>query len=173
MTALIFFAVLGIWSAIWYNLGYWLCASIQRKWLRKLAGIAAVFGVTTLVLSDEILGAIEFKQLCQSARTFQISPEAEGKKFEVLFSRTDDQLLPNTWRPTWQYLSTYKDAATSMTIATGNGYKTEGGWLIKRLGMNPLDGGSRNALFGTSYCYPSRHGDEVKKLRSIININVK
>jgi hypothetical protein len=173
MSALIILLILGIWSTLLYNAGYYLSGFLQPKWLRQFVGVVTVVGVTTLALWDEVIGVQEFEQLCKSAQVFQISPEAEGKKFKVLFSRTEDDSVPRSWRPTWHYVATYKDADTDQIIATGNGYRTRGGWLVRQLGMNPLAGGDNSALLGPSYCYPSMYPGQVQKLRAMINIDVK
>lgn len=172
MSALIILFVLGVWGAVLYNTGYYASFAIGQKWIRQTLGVAVVMGVTMLVLWDEIQGSKEFETFCISARSFQIPVEVAGKLFEVQFTRTEDVALPNSWRPTWQFTSTYTDVASGKKIATGQGYRTTGGWLVRKIGMNPMNGGN-SPLFGSDFCYPSKYPDQALRLRKMINIQVK
>ncbi|MGA8514217.1 MAG: hypothetical protein WB821_05530 [Burkholderiaceae bacterium] len=171
MGALIILLILGIWCALFYNAGFYASFAIQRKWVRQLIGAVSVIGITTLVLWDEVKGAREFDRLCLSARTFQISPQDEGRKFEVQFMRSKKTPLQGYWRPVEEHLDTYTEVASGKVIATGKGYTAKGGWLVRALGRNPLNG-SDGALIGRSFCYPSKHEDQVRRLRAMINIDV-
>jgi len=171
MSALIILIVLGIWSALVYNAGYYAGFGIERKWIRRVVGVTVVVAVTTLMLWDEILGVREFDALCASARAFQISSEDEGKNFEVQFSRSSKKILPGFLRPVEGHIDTYTELTTGKVIAIGNGYAAKGGFLVRALGSNPLNG-STDALLGNTYCYPSKYKDQVERLRAMINIDV-
>lgn len=172
MSALIVLFVLGLWSALLYNAGFYASFAIQRKWVRQLIGAATALVVLTLPIVDEILGQKEFTSVCQSARHFQIPAELEGKKFEVEFSRTDPVLLQGWhWRPIWEQTSTYTDKHSGQIVATGKNFQTGGGWLMRLMGVNPMNGQS-GPLMGRRSCSPAHHQDQVNRLRPMINIDV-
>jgi hypothetical protein len=172
MSAIILLLVLGVWVAIWYYTGYGLSFFLVRIWLRRVAGTLLVLLMTGLAIGDEILGAREFDALCMSARTFQIPTDLEGKNFNVQFSRTEKNQLHGLWRQVWWQTSTYVDTTSGKVIATGKTFSTTGGVLVKLLGINPLNGGS-GPLLGGDFCYPAQHADQVKRLRAMVNIDIK
>ena len=172
MSALIVLLILGIWSALLYNAGFYASFAIQRKWVRQLIGAATVPIVLTLPIVDEILGQKEFTSVCQSARYFQIPAELEGKKFEVEFSLTAPVLLQGRhWRPIWEQTRIYTDKHSGQVVATGKAFQTEGGWLIQLMGVNPMNG-QHGPLIGREFCDPTNHKDQVNRLRPMINIGV-
>jgi hypothetical protein len=172
MGGLIILFILGIWSALLYNAGFYASFAIQRKWVRQLIGAVTAIVLLTLPIIDEILGQKEFTSICQSARYFQIPAELEGKKFEVEFSITDPVLLPGWhWRPIWEQARIYTDKHSGRVVATGKAFRTGGGWLMKLMGVNPMNG-QHGPLMGREFCDPTNHQDQVNRLRAMINIGV-
>ena len=168
MSALIILLILGIWSALLYNAGFYASFAIPRKWVRQLMGIVAVVGGTALALWDEVKGVQEFEQLCKTGGVYQIAPEAVGKKFELKSTLTGGTVVQDTVRPVEQQNIAYIDVETGKTIATAKAYLARPGWLIRNRWLPSPSGGSA-PLFGRPQCFPWSDKKQALRLEEITN----
>jgi hypothetical protein len=165
---LIVLLILGIWSALLYNAGFYASFAIQRKWVRQLMGIVAVVGGTALALWDEVKGVQEFEQLCKTGGVYQIAPEAVGKKFDLKYTSTDSATLQAAVRPIEQKNIAYIDVETGKTVATAKAYLARPGWLVRNHWLPSPFGGSA-PLFGRPQCFPGDTAGQSLPLHSITN----
>jgi len=165
MSALIILIVLGIWSALVYNAGYYAGFGIERKWIRRVVGVTAVVAVTTLMLWDEIKGTQEFERLCATGGAYQILPEAIGRKFDLIYGSGDYKDVPGLTRPATEKLITYTDVANGTVVATGKAYFARGGWMIR----NRILSSESGPLFGRPQCFPPSDAVQELRLRAITN----
>lgn len=168
MSALIILLILGIWTVVLYNAGYYLSGFVQRKWIRQLVGVAAVICMTTLALWDEVRGVQEFEQLCKKGAIYQIAPDAAGKKFDLKYSSSDYIKIPGLTRPVEEKTITYTDVASGQVKATGTAYFAKGGWMIRRGFLKDSSGGD-GPLFGRPQCFPGDEPGQSKPLHAITN----
>lgn len=166
MSALIILIVLGIWSALLYNAGYYASFAIERNLIRQLVGVTAVIALTALVLWDEIEGTREFERLCAAGNVYQIAPEAVGKKFDLKSKDSDFKKIPGLTRPAEETKITYTDIATGTVMATGKAFVAKGGWMIRN-GFLIDSSGGKGPLFGRSQCFPGQV--QSKRLQAIAN----
>jgi hypothetical protein len=168
MSALVILLILGIWTAVLYNAGYYLSGFVQRKWIRQLVGVAAVIGMTTLALWDEVRGVQEFEQLCKKGAIYQIAPDAVGKKFDLKSSYSDYKKIPGLTRPVEEKTITYTDVTTGEVKATGTAYFAKGGWMIRRGFLKDSSGGD-GPLFGRPQCFPWGNTEQALRIEAITN----
>ena len=158
MIALIVLLILGLWSALLYNAGFYASFAIPRKWVRQLMGIVAVVGGTALALWDEVKGVQEFEQLCKTGGVYQIAPEAIGKKFDLKYTSTDQISMLGTIRPVEEISIAY--------VATAKAYLARPGWLVRNHWLPSPSGGSA-PLFGRPQCFPNmEEGNRLKVIAS-------
>ena len=152
MTAILIFVVLCVWGVVLFSAGYFLTFWIKKKWIRALIGVTVVAALFTLPVRDEIKGQEEFEALCKAGGVYQISPKAEGKKFDLLFSATAYKNLAGYARPVKEATTSYVDAASGEVVATAKAYVAGGGWLVQKkiIALSSTDG----PLIGRSQCFP-------------------
>lgn len=168
MSALIILLILGVWSALLYNAGYYASFAIERKWFRQLVGVSVVITVTALMLWDEIKGTQEFERLCAAGGVYQIAPGAVGRKFDLKYTSTDSFAVQATVRPIDQKNIAYTDVSTGAVMATGKAFFAKGGWMIRNGWLTDPSGG-RGPLFGRSQCFPGDEPGQAKPLHAITN----
>ncbi len=173
MSALIILLILGIWCVVAYNAGYYLSAFIKRKWIRRAVGVAALIGLTTLALWDEVLGAKEFEKLCLSSATLQIIPTEKGKKFDLRYSITDGAMLEGFALPIREYFTKYTDKPTGLVIANGKTYSLYGGRLVRFLGGHPMGTGDKPLMSESTCAVIHQNNFAANRLRELSNSTTK
>lgn len=152
MAEILILVVLGIWGSLLFSAGYFLAARIKKRWIRAAIGVAVLGVFFTLPILDELKGQQEFEALCKSGGIYKILPNAEGKKFDLLYSSTDFKRLAGYARPVDEKTVTYSDAASGEVIATAKAYAAGGGWLVQKriIALSSTSG----PLFGREQCFP-------------------
>ena len=166
MTAILIVAVLCIWGAALFAAGYFLTFWIKKKWIRVVIGVAVTAGLFTLPVRDEIKGQEEFEALCKAGGIYEISPNAAGKKLDLIYSSTEFRRLTGYTRPIEESTITYTDVATGETVASAKAYLAKGGWLVRH-GWLKNSGGGDGALWGRPQCFPPASAQEQARLRDI------
>ena len=148
--------ILGVLIA-WFMTVKWLAG---RATQRMTSGVPRLFAKALLTVVffvapviDEIVGVYQFEALCKEGGAYQIAREAEGKKFDLIYSSTPNRTLTEYARPIEEKTITYTDAATGSVIATAKAYFTQGGWLVKTIGFSTSS--SSGPLIGRSQCFSS------------------
>jgi hypothetical protein len=141
-----------LWGALLFLTGYVLTFWIKKRWIRALIGLAVLAALFTLPVRDEIKGQEEFEALCRAGGVYQISPKAEGKKFDLLFTATEYTNLAGYSRPVKEATTSYVDAVSGEVVATAKVYVAGGGWLVQKkiIVLSSTDG----PLIGRSQCFP-------------------
>jgi hypothetical protein len=152
LTALILLIVLGAWAAILFSIGYFATFWIWRqwRWVRVLIGLVVMVSCYLLPVIDEIQGKKEFEALCKTGGTYQISPKAVGKKFDLIFKATENILLPGYSIPIEETTITYTDAATGEVVASVKAYIAKKGWFARLINY-PESG----PIWVRNQCFPA------------------
>ncbi|MGB9151377.1 MAG: hypothetical protein WCB36_14155 [Burkholderiales bacterium] len=164
MLGLLFFFILGLWALVLFCLGYFLSFPIKHKGIRLVIGILVAVFCYQLPVRDELKGKEEFEALCKTGGVYQISPKAEGKKFDLISQGSPKKRLSGFSIPIEEMNITYTDAATGEVIATVNAYFAKGGWLVQH-GFGLMS--QTNPLFVRSQCFPS--DKEAARIQRITN----
>lgn len=166
MSFFLILIVIGVWTLVLYCVAYLATYPLKRhKGTRALVILILMGAGFTLPIWDELKGKEEFEALCSAGGVYQIVPETEGKKFDLIYASTPNRKLTGYARPVEEKTITYTDAATGNVIATAKAYIASGGWLVRTIGfsVSSTDG----PLMGRDQCFPS--GDQRAKLRKITN----
>ena len=162
MWLLLIAIVLGLWTLVVFGLGHFLSFPIQNKTTRKKIGLWVAVLLFFLPILDELKGVQEFESLCKNNAVFEISPKAEGKKFDLKVSSSPLKPLTGYSRPVSESTIWYTDAASGDVMATGKQYATTGGWLVQHKVYLMSQTGP---LIGRGHCDPP--DEEYRKLHTI------
>lgn len=155
--------------AVWFFFTWWLTLFLTRRMESgpKTTVVECLLFLILLVLPliDEIVGGIQFAQLCKANSTVQFDRmKAAGKT--VYLSDVEDINVKGTWVPIrlqpWRYI----DAVTGEPIVTFNILHATGGWLIRTLGI--FEGNAPISF--NSYCAPGGSRAYVYDLFRKLNI---
>ena len=160
--------VLAVWVSLLFVFGYVLTFPLKKRWIRVTAGVAVAVVLFTLPMRDEIKGKEEFEALCRVGGVYQISPQADGKKFDLKSSYSEKMPLTGYARPVEEVIVTYTDIATDEVVATAKAYIAKGGWLVRR-GWLMNSGGGDGAFLGRPQCFPGDSPEQAHRLHAITN----
>lgn len=167
MIGLMFLAVIVLWFAICFSLLFFVCIK-KCSTLSKV--FSFIFGVILLVAPfyDEIIGGWEFKKICKEGAVVIVDEEhARGKTVfldDIKSVKTYGYALPIVTQK-WSY----KDVYEEKVIVEWSEYRSEGGWLSRRIKLM----GQSGPLTFNGYCYPEGSGSyifnklEIKKIQRI------
>lgn len=136
-----------------------------KRFLYYLFGLGMLF---LMLFGDEILGKMQFDELCRKAEFKLLVDEAELKDKKLIGYPEERIFIQNSWIPTRSIRYTYKDAMSEKIYFLSVFYSVSGGWLsdIVRLGD------SRPLVFANKFCYGS-HYVELKKKYSFSVVEIK
>lgn len=168
MSLLILLILVGSWCAVIYYTAYYFSSSIQPNKKRQRISMAAVVVLTAFAIGDEAIGTYQFEQLCKVGGYFQIAPEAVGKKFDLIYTFTDQGLVAGNIRPVQEKRIAYIDAATGKTVAVAKAYFPKPGWMMRNH-LLPSTTGGTTPLLGRDQCFPGGELGHVPPLHAITN----
>lgn len=165
MIGLMFFGAIFLWFAICFSLLFFV--SIRKHgYLSKV--FSFFFGVILLVAPfyDEVLAREEFEKLCREGAVVTVDEKyARGKTVFL-----DDIKPIKTYAHTLPVITqkwSYKDVYEEDVIVEWNEYRSQGGWLARRIKLM----GQSGPLTFNGYCYPEGSGTyifnklEIKKIQ--------
>lgn len=165
MIGLMYFGVIFLWFSICFAL--LLFVSIKEYgYLSKV--FSFIFGVILFVAPfyDEIIGRGEFEKICREGAVVTVDEEyARGKTVFL-----DDIKAVKTYSYTLPIITqkwSYKDVYEEKVIVEWSEYRSEGGWLSRRIKLM----GQSDPLTFNGYCYPEGSGSyifnklEIKKIQ--------
>jgi hypothetical protein len=159
-----------LWAWVLFGLGYFLSFPLKKKEHRAIIGMVVTVVFFLLPIIDEIKGWQEFESLCNVGNKYQISPKAEGKKFDLKFAVTPEKELKGYSRPVLEETITYTDLATGEVMATAKAYSARGGWLVRHgFGLT-----SQSApLLGPGRCAPYQNPRNKESYNRFLSIKNK
>jgi hypothetical protein len=129
---ILFILVWGTFSVIW---GKELAAKVKSTILRPVAALLFIAILFCLPLADEIIGLFQFKALCDkngiSEAKLAVAKGMTLKEISTQYLRIENTLL----NVTGQKIA-YVQPVTNVPIVEYTGYRSEGGWLIRMLGIS-------------------------------------
>lgn len=138
MTGLLLLVIAAIWVVVATSIATLVARRIGRGSGRILTATFLSLILIPFPLADEIIGKRQFTALC----------EEHGRK-EGDFSRARGMVLvghidayspvEGTLLKTSVSIQTLVDPATGKAVITFNQYRSEGGWLIRKLGISESD----------------------------------
>jgi hypothetical protein len=155
MIGLMFLAVIVLWFAICFSLLFVVCIK-KCGYLSKV--FSFFFGVILLVAPfyDEILAKGEFEKICREGAVVTVDEEyARGKTVklnEIKKSTVYGHTLLIT-KKSWSF----KDVTTGEILLSWNEYRSDGGWLSRRLKLM----GETGPFIFYGYCYPEDSGSYI------------
>ena len=150
MTGLLVIGAALVWFAIALFLSIFIPRKIVKKMWQPLITLVLLTVLVPLPLIDEIVGGMQFSQLCEQHSTIQIDPaKAVGRT--VYLADLPDVEIKGTWvrvvsKP-WQFV----DATTREPVVTYDTLQAAGGWVVHAL---PLSEGRVPLTFDGS-CAPA------------------
>ncbi|WP_165090497.1 hypothetical protein [Neisseria yangbaofengii] len=100
--------------------------SSPKRFLCYLLGLAVLFLV---LFGDEIIGKIQFDELCRKAEFKLLVDEAELNNKRLIAYRTKRIRIQNTWVPIQYIRYEYKDETLDKTYFISASYSVSGGWV--------------------------------------------
>lgn len=141
MTGLFLLVVLGIWLAIVRWLVKLVSTRLPETWWRMPARVLLFMALLPLPVADEIVGKIQFEQLCKEKAVITIdAANTQGKT--VWFGGSERAQIRLGTIEIMQARRNYVDAKTQEPFYHYYRLEATGGWLIRALriseGNNPL-----------------------------------
>ncbi len=137
MSGLLFLAVSFVWLvlAIWVT--RWLMRRIRTEsTIARLILMLLIFGlILASPVADEIIGGIQFRELCRENAVLRIDAEkAKGKMVREVIGPSNE-VLQGTIITVYHTHLSYRDSTTGQEIASTDSYVAKGGFLIRTLGL--------------------------------------
>jgi hypothetical protein len=162
MTGILLILASGIWLAIVIGLSASTTRALPATSWRLLVGILVFAALLPLPLFDEIVGRVQFSELCKQHDLIRADRE-KVKGTTVYFEPVDAVHIQTLWIPvrlqSWRYVA----AGTGEVVI---GYETlhaTGGWLIRTLRISEGD----VPLTFKDSCYPR---EDVRKFSTGLQI---
>lgn len=160
MTGIFLLFVAGIWLGIVIFLAKAIAKKMPEKWWRIPLSVLAFLALLPLPLVDEIVGGMQFANLCKQSATIQVDRE-KAKGRTVFYDPQSSVNFNGTWLPIAMQPWKFVDAKTGETILSYNTLIAGGGRFIRMLGIS--EGGMPLTFSGT--CGPKENiKDLIKSL---------
>lgn len=162
--------ILGVLIA-WFMTAKWLAGQATHRMAVGIPRYSARAVLTAVLfvapVADEILGVYQFEALCATGGVYQIAPEAQGKKFDLLYGSTPNKKLTGYVRPVEEMTITYTDVTTDKVVASAKAYVAHGGWLVRTLGFSTSS--TSGPLMSRSQCFPGDVPEQARRQQAITN----
>ncbi|MDR3054586.1 MAG: hypothetical protein LBU53_04195 [Zoogloeaceae bacterium] len=137
MSGLILLAIIGLFVAVLNFFRKWLFSCCGKKLdthkIRLVANVVFWVFAFTLPVADEIIGAFQFRALCDTNTTFKIDAEKiKGKTVNVVLDPLNKK-ISGLMLPVDFTRQAYRDAETNEEYASLIVYDARGGWLMRSL----------------------------------------
>ncbi len=164
MSGLLFFAVVGVWLCPVYFLMDYMVRKIPKKWWKPpLIGVLS-FVVFVLPITDEIVGGLQFRQLCKKHEIIQVDREtAVGKT--VYYEPQPSIDIEGAWVHIALQPWAYVDSITGEPIISYNTLLAGSGLLYKT-----FSSGGAPLMFRGS-CGPKESPRDIFKSLQIIALD--
>jgi hypothetical protein len=145
--------LLVIGAVVWLAIALFLASFIARRLFKKswqpLIALALIIVLVPLPLIDEIVGGMQFRQLCKQHSLIRMNPVTAPGRTVYLADLPDVEIV-GTWvrvvsKP-WQFV----DVKTGEPVVSYYTLHASGGWLIHAL---PVSDGSAPLTF-SGFCAP-------------------
>jgi hypothetical protein len=160
MSGILLLVIAFVWLVASFWLAKVLTTKLPLKWWRIPVGIACFVSLLVLPLADEIVGKIQFQELCAKNSTIQMNPAtARGKT--VYLADVEYTELMGPWVPVRKQSRRYVDVATGEAVVSYSTLRASGGWLSRSF----TEGGV--AILFRGFCEPGGRVDPVILLKEI------
>jgi hypothetical protein len=123
--------------AVWFMTALWLAMKATRRMrpgkLRTSVVCVITLILVTIPLTDEIIGGLQFKALCDKNAVRKVDVEkTKGKKIRVSTDPANKEVDGTSVRILYSR-SSYRDVETNEELASSGRYVANGGWLIRTI----------------------------------------
>jgi hypothetical protein len=132
MTGLLLIGVMLIWLVACVLLANKFGEFVPKQSLRVGAKFLVAALLLPLPLIDEIVGGVQFAELCRQHETIQVNRE-KVKGTTVYFEPIDAVYIQTLWVPVRRQLWRYVVPETGETAISYETFHATGGWLIRAL----------------------------------------
>ncbi len=151
MTGLLHLFVLLVWGAVSVGMAHVFTWRISFPALRLAAAVVAFCGSLMLPVLDEVVGAVQFSELCERSAGFRIGvqqPEGRSTRFAA---NPSNALVDGKAIPMRHTHVTYTDVSSGEIVVQFDRHVAEAGWLIRTLGISE---NNSPLLIGRPHCSP-------------------
>lgn len=166
MTGIFLILIIGLWAGILIWVVPKVVRPIRSVIFRSILGAALFFAFFIAPVADEIIGGLQFKELCSKAELIVDDHKARGRKVKSLGAKNTylDSYAVTIRKQYWAYV----DVDTGELLVSWNEYFAEGGWLIMALGISEAS----SPLTFTGVCRPEGARSPVFKKLNITKVDI-
>lgn len=135
MTGLLLLVVLGIWLAFVIFITPKLTGWVRHTILKRVIQIVLFLSILVLPLADEIIGGIQFRELCRNAEAVKVD-ESKTVGRTVILKLSDGKNVGGTAVAIREQSWKYVDHQNGEELLSYKTFRANGGWLISALGIS-------------------------------------
>lgn len=167
MTGFLLLFLLGIWIALLWLIVQLIMKFIKQKRLAIAASVIFSIFFICLPVGDEIIGGIQFRELCNNGTTLRIADEEKARNSKVFLDRKVDQYLVGYYLPIRYHDWEYIDINSRQPVLSWRTFTAEGGKLMRFLGISETN----SPIVFNGNCYEQDFYYSVFKKLNITEVN--
>ncbi|RCS56719.1 hypothetical protein [Parvibium lacunae] len=141
MTGIFLLAVIALWSYCAFRIARWASQRIAKPTLRRGTILLLFVMLMILPVGDEIIGAMQFRALCEKSQYITWLDSANGQVLTLRDPKTGyvatlDKKIIGTFLPIVESEFLWREVETRKPTLSYKSLNVGGGWLIRTLGIS-------------------------------------